>query len=131
MKFDVGILRLASEAANHATARQSIIAENMANSDTPGYRAKDIASFAEVLHSRTSLTEFNRPVREGHIPFESYIQGQRVDESSAFGTESPNGNTVSIEDQMVRAAEVKHQHELALGVYQKSMNILRASLGRK
>ena len=131
MKFDVGILRLASEAANHATARQSIIAENMANSDTPGYRAKDIASFAEVLHARTNLTEFNRPVREGHIPFESYIQGQRVDESSAFGTESPNGNTVSIEDQMVRAAEVKHQHELALGVYQKSMNILRASLGRK
>lgn len=130
MKFDVGILRLASEAANHATARQSVIAENMANSDTPGYRAKDVASFADVLHSRTNITEHIRPVRAGHIQFVDSADGHRTDENSAFGVESPNGNTVSIEDQMVRAAEVKHQHDLALGVYQKSMSILRTSLGR-
>ena len=131
MKFDVGILRLASEAANHATARQSVIAENMANSDTPGYRAKDIVSFADTIHTKPNISAHFRPVRAGHIPFETYANGYRADEQSAFATETPNGNNVSVEDQMVRAAEVKHQHELALGVYQKSMNILRASLGRK
>lgn len=131
MKFDVGILRVASEAANHATARQSVIAENMANSNTPGYRARDIVSFADTLHSQSSFSKNIRPTRVGHIPFEQNINGYQSIEQSAFGTDSPNGNTVSIEDQMVRAAEVKHQHDLALGVYQKSMSILRASLGRR
>ena len=31
----------------------------------------------------------------------------------------------------MRAAQVKQSHDMALGVYQKSMDILRMSLGRR
>ena len=42
----------------------------------------------------------------------------------------PNGNTVSLEDQMMRSADARQSHDLALGVYRKTMDIMRNSLGR-
>ena len=46
------------------------------------------------------------------------------------GPSAPNGNTVSLETEMVRATEVRHQHEMALSVYQSALGVLRTSLGR-
>jgi flagellar basal-body rod protein FlgB len=43
---------------------------------------------------------------------------------------SPNGNSVSLETEMVKAVEVKRQHDQALAIYKSSMNVLRASIGR-
>ena len=48
-----------------------------------------------------------------------------------MGAETPNGNSVSLEDQMMRAAEVRQEHDLALGVYTKTLEILRAAVTRR
>ena len=130
MKFDVGILRLANDLAVHASARQSVIAENIANADTPGYKARDMDSFANSFATRTEHVRTARPLRAGHIPLTNSVDGFSIHEEAAFGSESPNGNSVSLEDQMIRAAEVRQQHDLALGIYRKSMDILRAGMGR-
>lgn len=127
MKFDIGIFRMAHDMAAHASARQSVIADNIANADTPGYKARDIVSFAETYDSAGMTIRQTRP---GHMPPTTIPAVFEIFEDAAFGAESPNGNTVSLEDQMVRAAEAKHQHDLALGIYGKSMDILRAGLGR-
>lgn len=42
MDTKLSLLRLASDLAAHAATRQSVIAENIAHADTPGYRARDI-----------------------------------------------------------------------------------------
>ena len=42
----------------------------------------------------------------------------------------PNGNSVSLEEQILNGIEAKRQHDRALAVYRSSMNVLRASLGR-
>ncbi len=110
MEFSIGILQMAGRLAEHASARQSVIAGNIANADTPGFKARDIRPFAESYAAAEGRFE--------------------VFESSARGAESPNGNTVSLEDQMVRSAEVRMQHDLALGIYSKSLDILRAGMGR-
>ncbi len=130
MKIDIGILQMAQDLAAHASSRQSVIAQNIANADTPGYKARDMASFADSFHETGQMRASNRPVRAGHIAFSAESAGGDIFESAAFGAESPNGNTVSLEDQLVRAADVKHQHDLALGIYAKSINILRAGMGR-
>lgn len=130
MKIDIGILQMAQDLAAHATSRQSVIARNVANADTPGYKARDTNTFAESYRENATMRVSNRPVRSGHIALGQTIGAGGIFESAAFGVESPNGNTVSLEDQMVRAADVKHQHDLALGIYAKSMNILRAGMGR-
>ena len=104
-----------------------MIAENVAHADTPGYRARDIADFADDRrrpHRRFAA----RTTRPGHIGFGADARGFEPREQTAFGAETPNGNTVSLEDQMMRAAEVRQEHEMALGVYAKSLEILRAAV---
>ena len=47
--FDrIGLMQMAQSMARQAALRQGAIAENIANADTPGYRVRDVASFAET-----------------------------------------------------------------------------------
>ena len=79
-----------------------MISENVAHADTPGYRARDIADFATTLESTPAFAA--RTTRPGHIGFGADARGFEPREATAFGAETPNGNTVSLEDQMIRAA---------------------------
>ena len=122
------IFQMASGLARHASARQANIAANVANADTPGYRARDLAPFSETYRASDNGTAL-RGTRAGH--FDSRDRGraefQVIDRP---GASAPNGNTVSLENEMMKAVEVRFQHETALSVYQTSLNILRISIGR-
>ncbi|MCB2115624.1 MAG: FlgB family protein [Rhodobacteraceae bacterium] len=123
------VLTIASSLAAHAGARQAAIAENVANADTPGYRAQDLPDFSKIYRSNDG--DPLRATRTGHL---SALAGDSVfaaSERAGTGAMSPNGNSVSLEAEMVKAAEVKREHDLALAVYGKSLAILRASLGRR
>lgn len=129
MDLKLSVLKLASQLAAHSAERQKVISENVAHADTPGYRARDVADFAATLE--TGHDPFvSRVTRPGHVAFGAEPGGFELREATAFGAESPNGNTVSLEDQMMRAADARHAHQLALGVYGKSLDILRSGLGR-
>jgi flagellar basal-body rod protein FlgB len=128
MDTGLNVLRLASTLAAHATTRQAVVTENIAHADTPGYRARDLGDFAETLQSGPAFSA--RVTRPGHFDFGAEGRGFEATESAAFGAETPNGNTVSLEDQMMRSADARHSHDLALGVYRKTMDIMRTSLGR-
>jgi len=130
VKIDIGILQMSQNLAVYTSSRQSVIAQNIANADTPGYKAQDMASFADSFREAANMRESSQPVRAGHIAFGAEGARGEIVESSAFGAESPNGNTVSLEDQLVRAADVKAQHDLALGIYTTSVDILRSGMGR-
>jgi flagellar basal-body rod protein FlgB len=128
MDTSLSILKLASGLAAHSSARQTLVTENIANADTPGYRARDLPDFSESLDAAPGMAA--RATRPGHMDFGGSGPGAAAQEIAAFGAETPNGNSVSLEDQMMRAAEIRQNHDLALGVYRKTMDILRASLGR-
>ncbi len=125
----IQLFRLAQGLATHAAARQSAIAQNVANADTPGYRAKDVAPFSQAYQSggRESL----RTSRPGHV-LRGGETGARwpVQEAYRPGTMSPNGNNVSLETEMMMSAAAQQEHELALTVYRSALTILRTSLGR-
>ena len=128
MDLNLTVLRLASRLATHATARQQLITENIAHADTPGYRARDIGDFAATLGAAPACA--TRTTRPGPVAFGAGPGGFVAQETAALGAETPNGNSVSLEDQMVRAAEVRQSHDMALGVYGKSLEILRTAIGR-
>jgi flagellar basal-body rod protein FlgB len=48
----------------------------------------------------------------------------------ASGREAPNGNTVSLEGEMVKSVEARQAHEMALAIYRATSDVVRASLGR-
>jgi flagellar basal-body rod protein FlgB len=126
--MNLNILSLASALAAHAAKRQEVIAENVAHADTPGYRARDVADFAAVLDGAPPFRA--RTTRPEHLAFGADPRGFEPREATAFGAETPNGNSVSLEDQMLRAASVRQQHEMAVGVYAKTLAVLRSAVSK-
>ncbi len=123
MFTDLNVFKMAHAMATHAGRRQAVVAQNMANSDTPGYGARDIPAFADLL-GQTGATTMRR-TRAGHL---AQFSDQSARPSSGIATRG--GNTVSIEEEMLKAVEVTRQHDRALAIYKSSLSILRSSLGR-
>ena len=121
---NLSLLELASAMARHAAARQRVIAENVANADTPGYRARDIEDFRASLNEAFTA----RRTRPGHRDFSQREAPFRTVELAL--PPEPNGNTVNLEDQAMRAAENQGRHALALAVYANAVDILRLGIGR-
>jgi flagellar basal-body rod protein FlgB len=119
------LTRMAQALAAQSGARMAVIAENVANADTPGYKAKDIPAFAEV-YAAEGLEM--RSTRSGHIAAPSAAAMPIAD--TARGHESPNGNSVSLEAEMVKSVEARQSHDMALAIYRASSDVIRASLGR-
>ena len=148
MPIELTVLAMAKGLASHSTTRQSLVTQNIANSDTVGYRARDVKPFADVYEgpgapdrgpasaqagAAEQIFRANA-TRPGHVGFMSGTQraeAAQTYEISRLGADSPNGNTVSIEDQMSRGARAVADHELALGVLRKSMDLIRMSIGRR
>lgn len=126
MFSDLHVFQTAMAMANHASLRQKLTAQNLANADTPGFRAKKLTDFKD---------SFGNAARAGMIATRDSHLGQTeqnplwVIEEASTPTD-PNGNSVSVELEMVNAANIRSQHNRALAVYRSSMNILRTSLGR-
>ena len=121
---DLAILRLADAVARHSATRHRIISDNIANADTPGYKAQDIEPFQDV-YARAGAMRATRPEHVGRSEQRTF--SARPD--SASGTESPSGNDVALGDQMMRATKALGAHDRAVTVYKKTLDILRASLG--
>lgn len=114
------VMRMAQAYAAHAATRQEAIAQNVANADTPGYRARDAVPFDEFLAATSTRAEQAPPPRPDDLI--------RPDADPA--TMSPDGNSVSLEHEMMRGISARQQHETALGIYSTSRDIMRAIIGR-
>lgn len=121
------VMSMAQAMANRAGQRLELIARNIANADTPGYKALDVSNFASSYQEASMPM---RATRAGHLTsadegFDTMPRPVATGQSTA-----PNGNSVSIEQEMVKAASVKQDHEMALAIYRNSTDIIRAALGR-
>ena len=122
----IELTRMAQAMAADAGARMGVIARNVANADVPGYKALTLPDFAETYAAGDASAM--RATRPGH-------QGASNAQPAAIarvtpGNGSPNGNTVSLEEEMVNAAGARQQNDMALAIYRATSDILRASLGR-
>lgn len=117
------LMRLAAGAARHAASRQAVIATNVANADTPGYRARDMEAF------NPDRSDFAlRRTHAGHMAGSGRAAGN-IFELRGMGTD-PNGNSVILEDQILRGIEASRHHSRAVTVYKNALDIMRASIGR-
>ena len=119
------MFRVSGALAEHARQRQTVAAGNVAQADTPGYRALAVADFAASLREEPFAM---RVTRASHLP-PPEPAGARV--SFAPGAASADGNTVSIETEMAEAARAKGDHDRALAIYSNGLSVLRASMGKR
>ncbi len=112
--------------ARHAGSRQALVARNLANADTPGYRAAHLGAFHEMVDRGTGLGP--RTTRPGHIAAPSDLAHRSA---AAASEPSPNGNSVSLEEEMFASVEAQREHSRALTIYKHGLDILRLSIGRR
>ena len=116
--------------AVHAGQKQAVVAQNVANADTPGYVGRDLPSFQEIYAPKEHGATVQRATRPGHV-LGAVQQGAdgMMTEDRSFA--APDGNTGSIETEMLRATDAKRQHDRSLAIYKSALNIVRSSLGRQ
>lgn len=126
--------------------RQQLIAQNVANADTPGYRPLDLKpfSFQGVLDGQTgqaqaalTMTGAGKALAPaqttaGHLPgIAPKKPGGPFGAKVADDTETTlDGNSVSLEDQMIKLSDARMQYDAAIQFYQKSLDLLRMAARR-
>lgn len=121
---DIGLFGLAERRLAWAGERQAVLAQNVANANTPGYQPRDIAPFAAVLGAMAPGLAATDP---GHMQPTAGTAGMA---HSRPRERAPDGNAVSLEDQLMKVADTSSTQELVANLYRKYQGLFRTALGR-
>ena len=116
-------------------ARQVVLAENVANAETPGYLARDVQrpDFARMVQGgpMRGPQQVTMPVRTDsmHLAGLPSANGLRQEEARSFEI-TPEGNSVILEEEMMKMAQNQMDHQMATSIYSRGMALLRTAVGR-
>ena len=119
-----------SSRMSHLSQKQKVIAENVANSDTPQYEAKTVEEFSfenEMRRPSVGLGQTNDGHMAGTLPERTPVADVIRDPDA--GPASPNGNNVVLEEQLAASARTKGAHEKAVKLYTKHRDMIHTVLG--
>jgi flagellar basal-body rod protein FlgB len=121
----VYLFDLASRQSQWLAARQATISGNVANANTPGFRARDVEPFADVL-DKTKLVM--AATNDSHIGFSpSRAEATKVKKSESWDTVYSK-NSVSLEQELIKAGEVNRQHSLNTSIVKSFHRMLMSSV---
>jgi flagellar basal-body rod protein FlgB len=122
----IGLFALAERRMAWTDKRQTLLAENIANANTPGWRARDVTAFAKLLAgSQAPLSPTQ--TAPGHLPGRPSDAGTT---SRSKGERAPDGNTVRLDVELSKVADTEAAHELTTDLYTKYMGFFRTALGK-
>jgi len=115
---------LASSQAGWLAARQTTIASNVANANTPGYQVRDVTPFSAVLDNASlSMTATN----PAHIdPSGGLAPTQKVSKSDSWEV-FHSGNSVALEQEMMKAGEVNQSYALNTAIVKSFFRMVSMS----
>jgi flagellar basal-body rod protein FlgB len=108
--------------------RQAVLAQNIANADTPSYRPRDVTAFAQLVARGTTGVSLSRTDGQ-HIGTRQGAAGSRPDRHVT--ERAPNGNAVSLDREALRIADTDTAHALTTGLYRRWLGMFRTALGRQ
>jgi flagellar basal-body rod protein FlgB len=110
--------------------RQNVLARNMANSDTPNYVPQDLdeRQFLRVLRRRLEPIAPKR-TNAAHMSGTAFRDGpgRASDQKDTYET-SPSGNSVVLEEQLMKVAKTQGEYQLITNLYRKHMDMFRTAL---
>lgn len=128
---DIPLVAMLKTRLHWHQTRQKVLAENVANADTPGFQPRElraprftaagaVAGGGAVGVERTD---------SGHMALAAARAGEVEMRAGRFET-TPSGNAVSLEDEMMKVSQNQADYQLAASLYQKSLQMLRTAVGR-
>lgn len=125
----VYLFDLASQQARYLAVRQATIASNVANANTPDYKARDVVPFSEVMARTASAAAMGMTMTESaHITAgDTRIPTKPVSSADAWDALSTS-SSVSLEQEMLKAGEVSRDHNLNMGIVKSFDRMLKAAV---
>ncbi|THD58748.1 flagellar basal body rod protein FlgB [Phenylobacterium sp.] len=134
----VPILSMLKNRMGYLSDRQRIIAENVANADTPGYQARDLKPFSFKAQVQAATSPAATPAgvmavtQPGHMQAPSARSGPAgaivKTAKSPDSEETMDGNGVVLEDQMVKLTDTRMEYDAAVGIYQQATGFLKLAI---
>jgi flagellar basal-body rod protein FlgB len=118
-----GPIALAETRLHWLDARQRVLAHNVANADTPGFRPSDLRPFAQALAGAGHAMARTDP---HHLAPARDARAQR----ERRGDRSMDGNGVALDREAMRIADTETAHALAIGLHRRYLGMFRTALGR-
>jgi flagellar basal-body rod protein FlgB len=121
----IHLFDLASSQARWLSVRQAVVAQNVANANTPGYSAQDVTPFSDVYDQFQATMVATNPAHFG---------GDAMDMSSITTKDgnvweiTHSGNSVSMEQEMLKANEVNRGYSLNTSVVKAFSQMMSSSL---
>jgi len=140
MPSDLALFQAMYKKMDWQTQRQKVLAENIANADTPNYVPRDLKEpdFREMLQGSSSRIPFGGTGGSYRLTLKTTHgdhQGgadapadkRSVAQQEVYET-SPSGNGVVLEEQLMKANELAVDHRMITSLYQKNVNLLRTAI---
>jgi len=112
--------------------RQKLLAENVANAETPGYRGRDLKefNFSEMVSKNQVNSISVATTQPGHIAINRTDGGKFSAQTMNSFEITPEGNGVTLEDEMMKVAANQMDYQAATSLYTRSVKLIRTALGR-
>ncbi|MBL4721319.1 MAG: flagellar basal body rod protein FlgB [Alphaproteobacteria bacterium] len=130
---DVKVVQMMTDRMKWLSQRQRVLAENVANSDTPNYVAKDMkkVDFEKIASARHFQMELATTHSSHYSASRLHSQMGAVQENQTPVETSPTGNSVVIEEELIKVADTVVQYQLMTSLYKKQLGMYRMALGNR
>lgn len=123
----IPLLDLAEQRLAWADRRQEVLAQNIANIDTPGWQPRDLPPFAATLANASGAALAR--TQPGHITGMQNTEPQTA-AAARSNARQPDGNAVTLDQQLSKVADTATTQELATTIYKKYLGLFSLALGR-
>lgn len=130
---NIPLMKAMSAKMNYLEKRQAVIAQNIANADTPDYRARDLSKvdFGSVLKDVVKTDRVRMTATHvGHMPPPGQVETAKEGKQKITYEVAPAGNAVIMEEQMIKATETNMEYTLLTNLMRKQSGMIRTALGR-
>lgn len=126
---DISVFQALQRNMEWLSARQKVLAQNIANADTPGYKAKDLEklSFNDLVRGAQS-TMAPKATNDGHIVPAGGAAGDYRPETNEAFDKTPNENSVQLEDEIIKVNDTRMSYDLAASLYRKHVQMLKMAI---
>lgn len=115
---------LAASQERWLSLRQATVAANIANANTPGYRAQDIEPFNKILDAKVVPVTVTSPM---HITTGSRVEAQAMRKEKTWETVH-SGNSVSLEQEMLKAGDINRDYSLNTAIVKSFHRMFMTSM---
>ena len=130
--YDIPIFSMLRTRMQWHQERQQVLANNLANADMPKFRPHDLAQ-PEFNQPQQFSPASAGPVRTdaGHLTGLSGNTSTQFKTSRAGYEVRPSGNSVDLEEEMIKVAANQMDYQAATTLYSRSLNLLKTALGKR